>query len=157
MALQIVAAISICAAASALEAWLSGPRPFAFLRSLQQPAWALPLPAWLAVGIAFYAIMATALARLFAGGGPASLGVASIILVLVSDAFWNALLFRLRRLDLAYLYLFPYSLVVIGAAVSVYFADPVSSLLIAVSVIFLPYDFAWVRALRRMNPEFDRR
>jgi tryptophan-rich sensory protein len=85
------------------------------------------------------------------------LGVASIILVLVSDAFWNALLFRLRRLDLAYLYLFPYSLVVIGAAVSVYFADPVSSLLIAVYVIFLPYDFAWVRALRRMNPEFDRR
>jgi tryptophan-rich sensory protein len=148
-------AILICGAAAGLEALLSGPRPFAFLRSLRQPAWSLPVSAWIAVGIAFYAIMAIILARLLSIGRAAVWGLTFIIVVLLADAIWNFLFFRLRRFDLAYYYLFPYSLIVIGAAIATYSSDPASVIPLALYILFLPYDVVWVSALRRLNPPFE--
>lgn len=148
-------AIAICGMAARLEAFLSGPQPFAFLKALRQPAWSLPAPAWIAVGVAFYAIMAIVLARLFMVGRAAMWGVALTMIVLLADAFWNFLFFRLRRFDLAYWYLFPYSAIVVGSAIAAYAVDAVSAGLIALYVAFLPYDVAWVNALRRLNPQYD--
>ncbi|RWO51338.1 hypothetical protein [Mesorhizobium sp.] len=43
-------ALMLAAFCAALEAWLSGPKPFRFLASLKQPRWALPIWGWMIVG-----------------------------------------------------------------------------------------------------------
>lgn len=146
-----VVAIGIAAACAALEALLSGRAPFKFLQTLKQPSWALPIWGWMAVGGLFYVVMTVGLAQTLEVGGVSSLPAILIVLVLLTDGFWNFLLFRLRRFDWAYWYLFPYALLVILACLATFSVDAVSGALIALYVVFLPYDFAWARALQLMN------
>lgn len=144
-------AIGIATACAALEALLSGRAPFRFLQTLKQPSWALPIWGWIAVGGLFYVVMTVALARTLEASAMSTLSAILIVLVLLTDGFWNFLLFRLRRFNWAYWYLFPYALLVIGACFAAFSVDAVSGALIALYVAFLPYDFAWARALQLMN------
>jgi len=146
MALMLVA---FCAV---LEAWLSGPKPFRVLASLKQPRWALPMWGWVIVGGAFYAIMFFAAAAMLQARAQGSVALAMIMAVMVTDGVWNYLLFRRRRLDLAYWYLFPYTVLVAATSVAVFTIDGPAGGLIAIYLAFLPYDFAWTKALGRLNP-----
>jgi tryptophan-rich sensory protein len=147
MALMLVA---LCAA---LEAWLSGPKPFRVLASLKQPRWALPIWGWVIVGVAFYAIMLVAAAAMLQARQQGAVALAMIVAVMVTDGVWNFLLFRRRRLDWAYRYLFPYTVLVAATSVVVFTVDGLAGGLIAVYLAFLPYDFAWTRALAALNPQ----
>jgi tryptophan-rich sensory protein len=142
-------AVSVAAVCACLEASLSGRSPFGFLKSLKQPPWALPTWGWVIVGGLFYVAMTVALAHAIDASGwfPAAL----ITLVLVTDAFWNYVLFRKRNLSWAYWYLFPYAALVALACAVAFSASPVSGTAIALYLMFLPYDFAWVRSLARLN------
>jgi len=91
-----VFALMLVGSSAFLEARLSGPKPFRFLRQLQQPRWALPNWGWVGVGALFYATMTTTL----------------------------------------------------------FLSDPIAGLLAAAYLVFLTYDFAWMRALMKLNPEY---
>ena len=145
-----VVPICICALFALVEGLLSGPHPVQFLRSLNQPQWVMPMPAWIAIGASFYAISAFVLHRLFQQNN-AELPIALTILMLVGNALWNFLFFRLRRLDLAFAYLVPYSALIIALMVTAWLVDRASAVAIGLYVLFLPYDFAWVMMLWRMN------
>ena len=149
MALMLVA---LCAA---LEAWLSGPKPFRVLASLKQPRWALPIWGWLVVGGAFYAIMCFAIVAMLQAREQGSVALAMIMAVMVTDGVWNYLLFRRRRLDWAYWYLFPYTVLVATTSVVVLTVDLPAGGLIAIYLAFLPYDFAWTKALAALNPRLS--
>jgi tryptophan-rich sensory protein len=151
---SLILAILIAAAAAGLEAVLSGRRPFAFLASLDQPRWALPNAGWMAVGAGFYIIMTYALWRTLEAGDAGRLATSLIVLVLLTDGFWNFLLFRSRRLDWAYWYLFPYAALVAVATAVALTIDPPAAGAMLLYVIFLPYDFAWTRALMHRNPRY---
>ena len=149
MALMLVA---FCAA---LEAWLSGPKPFRLLASLKQPRWALPIWGWMIVGGAFYVIMTFAVAAMLEAQEQGSLALVMIIAVMVTDGVWNYLLFRRRRLDLAYWYLFPYTVLVATTMVAVFPVNALAGGLIAIYLAFLPYDFAWTKAVGTLNPHLS--
>ena len=146
-----VYAIGIAVACAGLEALLSGRAPFKFLQTLRQPSWALPVWGWMVVGGLFYVVMTVGLARTLDASPVSSLPAVLIVLVLLTDGFWNFLLFRLRRFDWAFWYLFPYALLVVWACLAAFSVDALSGALIALYVAFLPYDFAWARALQLMN------
>lgn len=82
------------------------------------------------------------------------LPVAAVIAVMIADAFWNYLLFRRKRFDWAFWYLFPYTLLVIIAVFAVFDIDRIAGILMACYLAFLPYDFAWTRALVRLNRQY---
>ncbi|TIL45993.1 tryptophan-rich sensory protein [Mesorhizobium sp.] len=95
-------ALMLAAFCAALEAWLSGPKPFRFLASLKQPRWALPIWGWMIVGGAFYVIMTYGAAAMLQAREQGLVALVMIIAVMVTDGVWNYLLFRYRRLDWAY-------------------------------------------------------
>ena len=147
-------AVGIAAICAAIEAVFSGHRPFAVLRELRQPAWALPAWGWMIVGGLFYTIFVFALGRMLALG---EFGAATLIVaVLLTDGVWNLFLFRLRRFDWAYLYLFPYALLVLASAWLCWQHDGLAGLAIVPYIVFLPYDFAWTQALGKLNPPSGR-
>lgn len=149
MALMLVA---LCAS---LEAWLSGPKPFRFLASLKQPRWALPNWGWMIVGGTFYVIMTFGAAAMLQAEERGSAALVMVIAVMVTDGVWNYLLFRRRRLDWAYWYLFPYTVLVAATTVAVLTVDVLAGGLIAIYLAFLPYDFAWTKALAKLNPHLS--
>ncbi len=86
------------------------PRTGAFA-ALRMPAWSPSLPAWIAVGLLYYAMMIAVLVR--AGRGPA---LALPLLILTGNEGWSVFLFRLGRPDLAFRGLWPFFVVVLVAA-----------------------------------------
>jgi tryptophan-rich sensory protein len=149
-----IIAIVIAASCAGLEAWLSGPRPFRLLQSLHQPKWALPLWGWIAIGGLFYAVMAYAAATALKSGGRGVVALLLVVAVMLTDGFWNYLLFRHRRIDWAYRYLFPYTVLVAVTTYSVLALDRPAGMLVLLYLAFLRYDIVWTRALRRLNPQF---
>lgn len=146
-----VIAIAIAASCAILEAWLSGPQPFRVLATLRQPNWALPVWGWMMVGALFYVVMTYSAAAALQAGTDGRVALVLVVCVLITDGFWNYLLFRRRRLDLAYCYLFPYAALVAAATYAVGTLDILAGLMMGCYLIFLPYDFAWTRALRQLN------
>ena len=61
-------AFLLCAGGVALETVLAGGDVSAQLKSIKQPAWALPLPGWIAIGLGYYVACFLAAQMLFAGG-----------------------------------------------------------------------------------------
>lgn len=150
-------ALSCSALCAALEAWLSGPRPFRVLAAFKQPDWGLPLWAWLAVGATFYIVMTWSAALMLEAGRPGLAPFALILAVMLTDGFWNYLLLRRRRIDLAYRYLIPYTALVAAATAWAFAVNAWAGLMLAVYLAFLPYDLAWTKALARLNPELARK
>ena len=146
-------ALMLAALCAALEVWLSGPKPFRLLASLKQPGWALPNWGWMIVGAAFYVIMTFGAASMLQAREQGLAALLMIIAVMVTDGFWNYLLFRSRRLDLAYWYLFPYAALVAATTVVVFTVDGLAGGLMAIYLAFLPYDFVWTKALSTLNPQ----
>jgi tryptophan-rich sensory protein len=151
-----VIAIAIAALCAGLEAWLSGPKPFDALAGFRQPGWALPSWGWMIVGGVFYVVMVFALGRMIEAGSVGAVAVALIVAVLVTDGFWNYLLFRIKRLDWAFAYLFPYAALVAVALWATIAVEQLAGIGIAIYLVFLPYDFAWTRALVGLNPALHR-
>lgn len=152
-----VIATAIVVAAAALEGVMSGPRPMAFLAELEKPGWSLPPAGWIVVGLVFYAIIGFALARTLAVEPPRAGPVGLLVGVLVANALWNGILFRIRRIDLARLALNPYAALVAVASFAVAGVDPYAGAAMVPYLAFLIYDFLWVRALELTNPRFAAR
>ena len=145
-------ALALAGLCAALEVLLSGPKPFRVLASLKQPRWALPVWGWIIAGGLFYAIMTFAAAAMLQAQEQGRLPLVLIMAVMLTDGVWNYLLFRRRRLDWAYRYLFPYTALVAATTAVVLTVDPLAGGLIAIYLAFLPYDFAWTNAVRTLNP-----
>jgi tryptophan-rich sensory protein len=144
-------AFGIVVVAAVLEGILSGPKPVAFLASLKQPHWALPGAAWIAVGVVFYGIVFFAVARMLDAGRAGWPALVLLIAMLAANALWNFVLFRRRRLDIAYASLFPYAALVAMTAVAAFAIDWISGVLLGGYLVFLVYDIAWARSLRNLN------
>jgi tryptophan-rich sensory protein len=149
-----IQAVGFAALCGLLEGWLSGPRPFVFLASLRQPRWGLPIAGWLLVGAAFYVIMTYAASQTIRTVEHGVIPLATVMTVMIADGFWNYLLFRRKRFDWAYWYLFPYAALVSLSAFAVFEINRPAGILIAAYLIFLPYDFALTKALVRLNPQY---
>ncbi|UVC18410.1 tryptophan-rich sensory protein [Mesorhizobium onobrychidis] len=104
-------------------------------------------------GGAFYTIMTFGVAAMLQAQERGAAALVMVIAVMVTDGVWNYLLFRRRRLDWAYWYLFPYTVLVATTTIAVFTIDVPAGGLIAIYLAFLPYDFAWTKALATLNPD----
>ena len=144
-------ALLICVVAAAAEGLCAGRDPMGQLKATRQPSWSPPNWAWVLVGLAWYGICYAALARLLAHWPDHRLPVILLAALMLANAGANLLQFRMRRLDLAFFFLFPYWLLLGAFLWSACPLDRLTCLMFAVYAVYQIYAAAWGYLLWRMN------
>ncbi|MGH9816976.1 MAG: tryptophan-rich sensory protein [Candidatus Acidiferrales bacterium] len=146
-----VLAAGVCVAALIFETLCAGGDPGAALKQLRQPRWALPLPAWVAIGLGYYAACYLALLRLLDLAGTARSCITLLVVLMAANGLWNYFFFRRRNYRLSFWYLFPY----VGLAVVVLWCvlvlDRTAGFVVALYFSYLPYALAWTFRVWKMN------
>ncbi len=149
-------ALLICAAAAAAEGLCAGRNPMAKLRAIRQPSWSPPPWAWVLIGIAWYAICFVALARLLPLWPESRAAVLLLAALMLANGLANLFQFRMQRLDLAFLFLFPYWLLLAAFLRAACPIDRLSCLLFGAYAVYQLYAAAWGYQLWRLNPRRPR-
>ncbi len=143
----------ICLAAIVAEGLLSGDASKA-LRSIKQPSWALPLPAWIVIGLIYYAASFAALFRLLAGGLErpfAAAAFAALIAVLAANAAFNWIFFKRRDFRASFYYYFPYLALVATLIALLMQVDTLAAAMFLAYACYLPYALAWSYRVWKLN------
>jgi len=149
----LVLTLAICAGAAALEGILAGRDVKQRFAQLRMPRLSPPLKIWIIIGIAYYVICFLVLYRLLVLP-PASLRTAAlglILIVLLANAFWNFLFFRLRSLRLSFILGVLYSLIALGLLTLLCKLDRVAAWGFLPYAVYLLYANWWGYALWRTN------
>src|SRR6476620_7377377 len=128
----ILLAVTTCVLIAFVEGLCAGRDPMKQLQALRQPWWAPPTVLWILIGVSWYAICLTALARLLPHYQEHQGAVWLLILLMLANAGANIPQFRLRRLDIAFFYLFPYWVLLAALVWTVWHFDRVSTVLFTV-------------------------
>ena len=144
-------ALVICIGMAAFEGVCAGRDPMKQLRGLRQPRWSPPPLVWILIGVFWYAICFTALVRLLRTYDQNASPVWLLIALMAANAGANVPQFRMRRLDLAFLYLFPYWALLSAFIWCVRSVDPLSLGLFAVYAGYQIYAAAWGWSLWQLN------
>lgn len=148
-----VYAISLCAAAAALEGALAGRGVRERLAELRLPRYSPPLSVWFVIGGLFYAMCFTVLYRLFRLPVSRSRDVALALIVgmMLMNALWNFAFFRMRALFLSFLAFLPYVLLAGTLLVLTLALDPIAAWAILLYVLYLIYAIAWGYGVWKRN------
>lgn len=150
----VVVSLGICALAATAEGILSGKRPMQVLTTLRLPRFTPPRWAWIVIGLFYYAISFTVLARLLHMDGTNRLHYSATVLMIVLlglNALFNYLLFRLRNLLAAFVVFVPYDLVAVGLQICLFRLDNTSGYIFVPYVVYLVFANVWGYQLWRLN------
>ena len=150
--MNYLTAFLICASAALVEGLCAGRNPMAQLKATRQPAWSPPNWLWIVIGLAWYGICFTALARLLPLWPGSRLAIFLLAALMLANGGANILGFRLKRLDWAFFFLFPYWLLLAAFLWSVRPLDGLSFGLFLVYAVYQLYAAAWGYRLWRLNP-----
>ncbi len=126
----------------------------AFLRAIKQPRWALPLPAWVAIGLVYYVACFVVLDRLLTFGlqyPMATAAFVALVATMAANAAWNWVFFKQRDFRGAFYYYFPYAALIVTLIVLLAQVDPVSAALFGVYACYLPYALLWSCRVWKLN------
>jgi tryptophan-rich sensory protein len=144
-------ALLICAGMAGLEGVCAGRDPMAQLRRLRQPRWSPPSVVWVLIGLFWYAICFTALVRLLPTYEQHAASVWLLVGLMAANAGANVPQFRMRRLDIAFLYLLPYWGLLAVLIWTIRTVDSVTLILFGIYSVYQVYAAAWGWSLWRMN------
>ena len=150
----VLLALAVCIAAAALEGVLAGPGVRQRFAELRMPRCSPPLAVWIVIGVAYYVVCFAVLYRLLLlpPGRTRAACLALLLFVLLANAFWNYLFFRLRSLRLSFIAGIPYSLAALGLLALLFGLDRVAAWWLLPYAVYLVYANAWTAALLRANP-----
>ena len=152
MPVNYVMALLICVVAAGFEGICAGRDPMTQLKALRQPRWALPNWAWVLIGIAWYAICFVALARLLHWWPERKAPLLLLVALMFANGAANLLQFRMKRLDLAALFLLPYWLLLATFLMAAAPLDRLIAVLFGAYAIYQVYAALWGYQLWRLNP-----
>jgi len=148
-------AFILCATSALLEGACAGGGTRRQLAELVQPRGAPPFPVWIALGLYYY-LTCFWLARgiLTVGFGFAEhlVALALLIAIMLANAAWNALFFRLKRYRASWLFFLPYSLLVAvltGLAIGM---NMPGGYAVLGYEFYLPYALWWSYRVAQLNP-----
>ncbi len=149
-----LSALAVCAVAALLEGVMAGRNVRARFAALRLPRYSPPLWLWGVIGGLYYAACFIVLYRLFRLDARDSLWRLALVLALVMlaiNAAWNLLFFRLGSLRASVVALVPYSIVVLGLALSLAALDPLAAWSMVPYMVYLGYANPWVYRLWKLN------
>lgn len=126
-----------------VETVCSGKKPGDVMKKLRQPSWALPMAAWYVVGVSYYAMCFAIVYRITASGKEVAVPLALIAGMMLANAGWNLIFFRLRALRWSLWFYAPYILLVAVLIYALWSIDKVSASLLLVYSAYLPYALVW--------------
>lgn len=143
----------ICATSATLEGILAGRGVQARFADLRLPQYSPPLPVWFVIGGVFYVICFTVLYRLFSlpASGLRYAALALLVGMMLMNALWNYVFFRLRDLSLSFVACLPYGLMAVALFVLTLKLDRLAALALLPYVLYLGYAGAWGYGLWRLN------
>lgn len=144
---------AICLAAIAAEGLLSGDAS-GFLKAIKQPRWALPLPAWIAIGLLYYAACFFALTRILAYGleqPVAASAFSTLIVVMAANAAFNWVFFKRRDFRASFYYFFPYAVLVFALIALLGQIDALAAGAFVAYACYLPYALFWSYRVWKLN------
>ena len=145
-------ALLICVVAAAAEGLCAGRDPLAQLKATRQPSWSPPNWVWVLIGLAWYGMCFTALVQLLPFWPVHKAPVLLLAALMLANAGANLLGFRMRRLDLAFFFLFPYWLLLAAFMWAACPLDRLTCVMFAVYAVYQVYAAFWGYRLWRMNP-----
>src|SRR6266436_10361138 len=110
-----VLGVTICVAAAVLEGVLTGTGARQRLAQLRMPPYSPPFALWLVIGLVFYAMCFVILRHVLSTGLASPLHVLALVLtvvLLLANAFWSVLFFRLCDLRASFIAFMPYAVLV---------------------------------------------
>ena len=125
--------------------------------TLRQPWFALPLQAWIMVGVLYYLMCLVIGYRLLARRDqPPGYGVTLtlFLLMMAMNEGWNYLLFGRQDLWLSLIGMLLFCVVTIALFVNLRRFDPTAALILLPYVLWLAYDVIWISALWRLNRSY---
>lgn len=146
-----VTALLVCAAVAAFEGLCAGKEPLKKLAQLKQPGWSPPSWMWVLIGLCWYGFCFVALVRLLPHYAADPMAVRLLGLLMAANAFANLFQFRAGRLDLAWLMLLPYWLVLAMFVVAAAAVDRLTTVLFAIYAVYQIYAAAWGWQLWALN------
>ncbi len=133
------------------EAICAGRKPSAVMKRLQQPRWALPMGVWYLVGVSYYAICFAVVYRIARSPRAAAAPLILVAALMLANAGWNLVFFRLRVLRWSFWFYVPYILLVIALIWVLWSVDKVSATLLFIYTAYLPYALVWSHFVLKLN------
>ena len=121
------------------------------LEATRQPSWSPSKRMWVVVGVAWYSICFIGLSRLLRHWPDHKLPVALLVMLLVANAAANIFQFRMKRLDLAFFYLFPYWALLGGFLWIACPLDWLTCALFSIYAAYLVYATVWAHKVWQAN------
>lgn len=143
-----------CAAGVGAETLLAGSDVSAQLKSIKQPSWALPLAAWIGIGLAYYAACFFVLQMLFEGSwteGLRSIAILLLLVVMGANAAFNWVFFKRRWFGAAFWYFLPYTALITALIIVLAYVEVSGAVIFALYALYLPYALFWSFRVWRMN------
>src|SRR4030095_7780854 len=134
-----IAGLLACVAAAVFEGICAGKDSLRKLAQLKQPSWSPPSWLWVLIGLFWYGICFVAFVRLLPHYSTDPMAVRLLGLLIAANAFANVFQFRMGRLDLAWLILWPYWLVLAAFIVMATAVDRLTTVLFAIYAVYQLY------------------
>ena len=148
-----VNALILCVAAAALEGVLAGRGVRERLAELRLPRYSPPMSVWFVIGGLFYAMCVTVLYRLFRLPASRSRDVALALILgmMLMNALWNFVFFRMRDPFLSFVAVLPYALLAVTLLVLTLALDRLAAWALLPYVPYLVYAIAWGHGVWKRN------
>ncbi len=150
----VVVSLGVCVLAATAEGILTGNRAMQVLATLRLPRFTPARWAWIVIGLFYYAISFTVLARLLQMDGADRLQYSAIVLTIALlglNGLFNYLLFRLRNLLAACVFFIPYDLVAVALQICLFRLDNTAGYIFVPYVVYLVFANVWGYQLWRLN------
>ena len=150
----ILTSLGICAAAALLETLCAGTDVEQRFRELRLPVYSLPLWGWFVVGGLYYLMCFVVLYRILRQEPSTRQRLTCLLLVvalMLANALWNLVFFRLDQLFLAFGVMLPYLVLASSLFAVLRRVDRVSSWFVVPYLAYLVYVTAWAYGVWRLN------
>jgi tryptophan-rich sensory protein len=151
---HLATSVAICMATAALEGACAGRGVKAFFARLRAPRYSAPLPVWYAIGVGYYLTFGFVLYRLLglpAGHLLTTSATALVVAMLVANALWNLIFFRVRNLRLAFVTGTVAPIFDVALSVCLFRLDMRAALALVPYLLYRVYAVWWGYALWRAN------
>jgi tryptophan-rich sensory protein len=153
---SLAVAIAVTVVLAGLGGVLAGSSLRDWFAKLNTPRWQIPFWGFMIAGGIGYLMDIIIFYRLLAfvqDAGARTVALTALLVVMIYNELWNAVLFRLRSTLAAFIGLLGFAAPLAILQVALWVYDPPSGwILLIYSVWFLAYDVPWMYTLWRRNP-----
>jgi tryptophan-rich sensory protein len=141
----------VCASFALVEALMAGRGVKRFMQELKQPDWSLPLPAWYAIGLLYYAACYAVLVPMLRSRPTATKEFWLLMGIMSVNCVWNFFFFRRRDFRKSFWGCILYSVFVVVLLWRLFPTHSPSVWIFLAYALYFPYSWFWTYRVWRLN------